>query len=115
MGRVLQVRLLAGTFDEEQVGRAWPRLHALAWPVGGGGPHGPAGVLELAAALEDQLRFGEWSGELKDRLGPGLKTLAGLRAQLEQALSDWQPQKASELSFAVEDGLDALEALAPTD
>ena len=51
MGKLLQIRVSAWTYREEDVVRAWPALTALAWPR----PQYPdekRGVLELVTALE---------------------------------------------------------------
>lgn len=51
MGKLLQIRVSAWTYREEDVVRAWPALAALAWPR----PQYPGekrGVLELVTALE---------------------------------------------------------------
>ena len=55
MGKLLQIRVSAWTYREEDVVRAWPALTALAWPR----PQYPdekRGVLELVTALENGLR-----------------------------------------------------------
>ena len=52
MGKLLQIRVSAWTYREEDVVRAWPALTALAWPR----PQYPdekRGVLELVTALEN--------------------------------------------------------------
>lgn len=54
MGKLLQIRVSAWTYREEDVVRAWPALTALAWPR----PQYPdekRGVLELVTALENGL------------------------------------------------------------
>lgn len=59
MGKLLQIRVSAWTYREEDVVRAWPALTALAWPR----PQYPdekRGVLELVTALENGLSFEDW-------------------------------------------------------
>jgi uncharacterized alpha-E superfamily protein len=108
MGRILQIRVSVWTYDEAEVEEAWPRLAELAFSV----PlkRERRGVLEMAAALHDGLRFMDWPASLKDSLAPGMERVVALRDQLEGALGDWDPRRADKLSNALEDALDALEA-----
>ncbi|MDR3073883.1 MAG: hypothetical protein LBV01_04035 [Deltaproteobacteria bacterium] len=127
MGRVLTIRLHAGTYDEEDVFRSWPELCALAWPGKGevtrGGwekrPEPPAaiaapepvrrGVLELAHSLGEEFRFGGWETAVQNRLRAGMDELDRAVLQLETALGDWRPQAADAAAYAIEDALDKLE------
>ncbi len=131
MGRILTIRVSAVTFDQSEVFRAWPRLCALSWPGQGEVEDGewkrivlpPAigpslgaekprfGVLELAAALADQARFGDWLSGKKELLRDGLGRLAKAGEDLEAALSDWKPSDAHKASNAMEDALDDMEKL----
>ena len=108
MGKILQIRVSAWTYDEGEVEEAWPRLAELAFSV----PltHRKRGVLEMVGALDDGLRFMDWSPALKDSLTPGLRRVVAIRDQLEGALADWDPRRANTLSDALEDALDAVEA-----
>ena len=113
MGRFLQIRLTAGTFDPEESARRWPRLVALAWPVGRPGPRPEPGVVELAEALHEQYHFGEWDSGLKQDLGSAVEGVFAVRKTLEEALADWRPKDADKASYALEDALDELEKFAP--
>ena len=108
MGKILQIRVSAWTYDEAEVENAWPRLAELAFNV----PlkHNKRGVLEMVTALDDGLRFMNWSAALKDSLAPGLDRVVAIKDQLEGALADWDPRKSDKLSNALEDALDAVEA-----
>jgi hypothetical protein len=108
MGKILQIRVSAWTYDEAEVEEAWPRLAELAFSV----PlkHHRRGVLEMVTALDDGLRFMNWPAPLKDSLTPGLERVVAIRDQLEGALADWDPRRADKLSNALEDALDAVEA-----
>lgn len=115
MGRILQIRVTAWTYDEDEVSRAWPRLTALVWaerdrwaPAGAG-----HGVLELAKALPDAARFGHWPESARLALRDGIDKAYGLSARLEAALADWQPSLANRLSDELEDALTRLEERAP--
>lgn len=107
MGKVLQIRVMAVTWDEELLEDYWPRLTKLAFSV-------PIkfenhGVLEMTRGLAEGLEFLKWSDARKRAMGPGIKKVAEIRLELERALADWDPRKANELSNQLEDGLDALE------
>jgi hypothetical protein len=108
MGRVIQIRVSAATFDLAEVERRWPRLHPLAFA--GSGPAWPTkGALELSAALADRLALGILPAEVAAALGPNIRRLEEARARLDAALADWQPSKAEALSSELEDILDELE------
>ena len=117
MGKFLQIRVSAWTYDEEAMQAAWPNLSALAWgkwtASGASYPGGKRGVLELAAALDDGLAFADWPEAVKKSLSPGIKKAAQLKTGLEDALADWNPREANSLSNELEDALGDLEALAP--
>ena len=108
MGKILQIRVSAWTYDEAEVEKVWPRLAELAFSV----PlkHERRGVLEMVTALDDGLRFMNWPSSLKDSLAPGLARVVATKDQLEGALADWDPRRAEKLSNALEDALDAVEA-----
>lgn len=107
MGKVLQIRVIAVTWDEDLIEEYWPRVAKLAFDV----PVKLAnhGVLEMVRALADGLDFAKWPDARKKALGPGIRKAADISADLEKALADWEPRKANELSDKLEDALDALE------
>ena len=111
MGKVLQVRVSAWTFSEDEVEKAWPSLWKLVW--GEGGDAIPKkGVLELAQAVFDAVRAGLISDDKADSLREGAEKVEDLRFKIEAALSAWQPKDADKLIYELEDGLDALEDIA---
>lgn len=112
MGRLLQIRVSASTFREEDVLQAWPRLAALVWPEGPVGPEG-CGVLQLAGALDDACNFAGWKETLRKDLGPGIARARATKDLLEGALAAWDPREANRLSDVLEATLDELETLAP--
>ena len=73
MGKILQIRVGAWTYNEDEVVAAWPRLSALVWSeLDRWGPQGmKRGVTELAEYLPDALRFADISEESRKALMPG--------------------------------------------
>lgn len=107
MGKILQIRVSAWTYREEDVAITWPNLVALTWPT----PpyHGEKrGVLELVDSLENQLAFGDWSTTIKNTLHQGIQHLVQTKKKLELALADWKPEEANGLSNILEDQLTEL-------
>ena len=115
MGRLLQIRVGAWTYDEDEVLRAWPRLTALVWPeLDRWAPPGIRhGVTELAEYLPDALRFGDVPEAEKKELLPGALQVAALLEAMRSALAEWEPRKANHISDQLEEALDALERKAP--
>lgn len=112
MGRVLQVRVWAQTYDPDEMAREWPTLVALAWPEKEDGPGPFDNVQELVRAFSDRRRFGGWDENLRNATGEGAAEAAACLDELEAALGDWDPVRASKLTDRLEDGLDALEKTA---
>lgn len=107
MGKVLQIRVIAVTWNKDFVEEEWPRLSRLAFSL-------PLkftdhGVLEMVRALAEGLEFMNWADRRKEVMGPGIRECDRLRKDLEKALADWQPSKANELSDKLEKALDSLE------
>ena len=107
MGKVLQIRVSAVTWDDALVEEYWPKVSQLAFAV-------PVklenhGVLEMVRALSEGLQFMSWSDKRKEIMGPEIRECARLRGEIEKALADWEPRKANELSNELEDRLDKLE------
>lgn len=111
MGTVLQIRVSAETYSEDEVRRKWPALWALVW--GEGGDAVPRkGVLELAQAVFNAVRAGLIPADRAEALRDGAEAVEALRFRLQDALAARNPQAADKLSYAIEDGLDALEDIA---
>ena len=115
MGKILQIRVMAYTYDEGDVTKAWPKLSALAFPARYPAPQvsPQKGVLELIDSLVDQIRFDMVDKSVKQALGAGADAIKDLKAQLEEALANWNPQKANKLSDDLEQMLDELEKETP--
>ena len=107
MGKVLQIRVIAVTWNKDLMEEEWPRIMQLALkaPV----KWDNVGVLELARVLDDCLKFKHLSDRQREVLGPGIEKAAQIRRELEKALADWEPAKANELSDRLESALDELE------
>lgn len=107
MGKVLQIRVVAVTWNEDLIEDSWPRVAKLAFGV-------PVkldnhGLLEMVRALGEGLRFENWSAARKEAMGPGIRQADEIREKLDKALADWNPKLANELSDKLEDALDMLE------
>ena len=113
MGKLLQIRVSAWTYAEEDVLRAWPGLAALAWPPRPPQPGEKRGVLELVTALDNGLSFEDWPEAVADALQDGIGRAVRLKGKLEDALFRWEPREANTLSDALEDELAKLNGQAP--
>lgn len=107
MGKALQVRVSAVTWNEDLVPELWPRLAELAFSV----PlrHERRGVLEMVRALGDGMQFMDWSPERRAALGPGVEKALDTQRRLQSALENWNPREANSLSEELELVLDDLE------
>lgn len=111
MGKHLQIRVMAQTWNPEAVCKAWPMLCATAEPASKteAGSKALSDVLALVQALQDSLEFGPWSKAYVKALEPGVQRAVSLKKQLEDALADWNPTQANTLSDRLEDELNSLE------
>ncbi|WP_319584022.1 hypothetical protein [uncultured Pseudodesulfovibrio sp.] len=110
MGRLLQVRVSAWTYSEDEVRKAWPSLWKLAWQDSDAIPK--KGVMELADAVFDAVRAGLIPDDQVKALKADAEKADKLRQDLEKALGDWQASEADKLTYALEDTMDALEDIA---
>lgn len=114
MGKVLQVRVMAYTYAEDDVRKAWPVLWTWAFEeTKPGFPHDMRGVLELVRALNDLYQFGDLPDALRNILQGFLPRLLADVDALHQHLADWDPQAANQASDRIEDVLDEMNAQAP--
>lgn len=111
MGSILQIRVMAETFDESEVEKRWPRLVGMTWvePRSSGRAHG---VVELLEDLRDRLETGLLSEDATENLGDSIIKAYDLKVKLQSALSDWSAADASKISFEIEDALDEIELTA---
>ncbi len=111
MGKLLQIRVSAWTYSEDEVRKTWPALWKLVW--GEGGDAVPRkGVTELAQAAFDAVRAGLIPKEQREPLRDRAEQAEALRLKFEDALAARQPGEADALSYELEDCLDALEDIA---
>ncbi len=110
MGKVLQVRVSAQTYDPDAVYKQWPGVSRLAWGQKEYAVETGVGVRELVTKLNDLWKFGnDWSPEAQKAVGQVVPELLKLNEKLEHALAERQPSEADKLTYALEDGLDGLE------
>ena len=123
MPRILFIRVSASTYDEKDVPKTWPLLYATVWPdedlAGEDSPKKLArklapsrekGVLELAEAVAEYVRFGDNGGKAKDALKTEGEKLETLRRDLDDALGNRDVKKAESLCTALENALDDAES-----
>lgn len=111
MGKLLQIRVSAWTYSEDEVRKTWPALWKLVW--GEGGDAVPRkGVVELAQAVFDAVRAGLIPKEQREVLRDKADKAEELRFKFEDALAARQPKEADTISYELEDCLDALEDIA---
>jgi hypothetical protein len=118
MGKVLQIRVTASTYEPKDVLRRWPGLCALAWPPddmprGAMREDGTVGVMELLCVLGGEVRFGKVDKAVRQALEPLLEGVESVKAKLDAALADWKPAEANALSDRLEEALDGLEQALP--
>lgn len=116
MGHVLQVRVYAYTYDEDDVRKAWPKLWKLAFEEHVPGfLHEQKGVLELIRALDEVVRYHAQTlaDPVRRYLETDLPTLNARVETLAECLADWRPREANAATDAIEDGLGELEKKLP--
>ena len=111
MGKYLQIRVSANTFNEDDVKKAWPSLWNLIWDEGGDRVP-KKGVMELALAAYDAVRAGLVEARVAEALKEGAEEAARPYHAIEKALADRAPTEADRLSYELEDSLDRLEDIA---
>ncbi len=107
MGKALQIRVSAVTWDVALPEKLWPRLFELASTVPSS--ESKLGVVEMVYRLYDGLKFLQWPKERHAALGEDIQKAMEKVKELESALADWDARKANALSDALEDILDTLE------
>lgn len=65
-------------------------------------------MLELVTALENGLSFEDWPQAVAEGLREGIGRAAAVKKDLEEALFQWEPRKANELSETLEEELATL-------
>ncbi|TVQ97996.1 MAG: hypothetical protein EA399_11680 [Desulfovibrionales bacterium] len=112
MGKFLQVRVSASTYEPEDVYRQWPQLSRLAWGEKELADTKTVGVRELSSVLQDKWKFSEdWPADLKNLLAKGIDGLGELDRSLDDALADRRADVADRITYELEDALDELERM----
>ena len=111
MGRILQIRVSAWTYDEDEVCRAWPLLTALVWEQldRWGQPGMRRGVTELAEYLPDSLRFGSLLSPCREQALAAAEGVTTALEAMRSALANWDPREANRQSDLLEEALDRAE------
>jgi len=111
MGNVLQIRVMAQTYDESEVEKKWPYLVKTAWdePQATGRPHG---VVELVEDLRDKLELGMLSDEKAEAMSVSIRKAYELKQRLETALGNWKASEANTISYDLEEELSVAERIA---
>lgn len=109
MGRVLQVRVSAWTFDEKDVRKQWPALCGLVWKEEGEFLNAKRGVEELAEAVQTACEAGLLPDEQIKALEKQAADAYSLLEKLRSQLGDWEAKEADKTTYALEDALDGLE------
>ncbi|MDR2574263.1 MAG: hypothetical protein LBC94_08010 [Desulfovibrio sp.] len=107
MGKALQIRVSAVTWNEDLPEKLWPKISELAFSVAM--QHEKRGVLEMVRALDEGLRFMNWPETLKASINDDIHKAAALKRAVEDALADWKPGLANRLSDELENVLDRME------
>lgn len=110
MGKVLQVRVSAWTYDEDEVRKTWPSLYKLVWEDAEA--LRKKGVMELALAVFNAVQGELIPEEQAQALKAGADKVDELRLEIETKLGEWKPKEADKLIYQLEDELDALEDIA---
>ena len=110
MGKLLQVRVSAWTFNEDEVEKAYPSLWNLVWQDPDVIPK--KGVLELTEAVFDAVRVGLIDDHKAEALKDGAEKAEDLRLKIEKFLGEWKAGEADKCIYELEDLLAALEDIA---
>jgi|GEM_PF-223913 len=113
MGRTLQIRVSATTYDTVEVENRWPRLCGLAFsPVAVKIPALPEerrGVVELVEHLCDRLELGLLPDDATRALADAARKARAAREALAAHLAEWNAREANRDTDAIEEALDELE------
>lgn len=122
MAQNLFIRVMAQTYDENDVPKTWPSVFAAVWPEPGvesadsarararlliPAPH--KGVLELVDGFSDYAHYGDMPQDRRKRIVPVADKAAELKRELEEALGNRDVHTAHALCSAIEESLDEAE------
>ena len=110
MGKYLQIRVSAKTYDPEAVRKAFPRACAAAFPdARATGGESPCGVIEVLETLADKLRVGMLPRIQAEAIEPAVSRASFVLHSFEKALSDWNASEADSISYTLEGALKEIE------
>ena len=118
MGRLLQVRLSASTYDIDALPKTWPSLCQIVWGEDvatkklGSEPAGGRGVFDLIKALIVALEYENWPEAKKQALAPLIKSAHKKMEEMAVFLGDWDAKAANKASDELESIIDELEKVA---
>ncbi|SHN63810.1 type II toxin-antitoxin system RelE/ParE family toxin [Desulfovibrio litoralis] len=121
MGKILQIRLSASTYNLDDVLKAWPALYNSVWGdekaftfqamSAFANSDQNRGVLNLVKDLKTALVHNEWVSAKKQALEPGIKEAEKKAKELDEYLANWDAKAANRASDELESILDQLEVL----
>jgi len=108
VGRTLQIRVSAWTFDPAEVEKRWPRLVALGFSP----PtllQQERGVLELTDSLVARHEMAVLPEPAQKLLAESLRRVGTARERLTAALAEWNARAANTATDDIEEALDEAE------
>ncbi len=110
MGEIIQIRLMAKTYDPEEAKKRWGELVEAAFQQDNLQVQaGEDFHVRLVDALYDRYRLKSFPSRISLGLGSEIEKALEQRNRLLQCLSDWDPRGADKAAYALEDLLDLME------
>ncbi|EFI34949.1 conserved hypothetical protein [Desulfonatronospira thiodismutans ASO3-1] len=110
MGEIIQIRVMAQTFDPEEAKKRWSDLAEAAFDMDSLQIKAEKDFhIKLVDALVDRNKLGQLSPNLKEAIQKDLQTAGQLRDKLQRSLSDWDPRAADRAAYELEDVLDRMQ------
>ena len=110
MGEIIQIRVMAQTFDPEEAKKRWGDLAAAAFDMDNLQIKAEKDFhIKLVDALVDRNKLGQLPPKLKEAIQEDLQTAGQLRNKLQKSLSDWDPRTADKAAYELEDVLDRMQ------
>ncbi len=111
MGKILNIRVSVNTYDDKDVVKAYPHLHALAWPKDDKNilASQTFGLLELIESLYQASQFAPWEEQIKNILKDDIKKIYLQKQELDKLILARQIKEADTLIYTIEESLQELE------
>jgi len=110
MGEIIQIRVMAQTFDPEAAKNRWTDLAEAAFDMDSLQIKAEKDFhIKLVDALVDRSKLGQLSPKLKAAIEHDLQTAGELRNRLQKSLGDWDPRAADRATYELEDVLDRMQ------